>query len=108
VQGASPRCQQALFRQAVQRGRAYPHGRFANPASLGLLPRGSGRNPEFPRAGPAPRRHQRLPNASYSSRRPSIDSSIVASSMNSRSLPIGMPMPMRVTRTPSGLSSRAR
>ena len=42
------------------------------------------------------------------SRRPSIALCIVTSSAYSRSLPTGTPMAMRVTRTPSGLSSRAR
>ena len=46
--------------------------------------------------------------ACYISRRPSIAFEIVTSSANSRSLPTGIPMPMRVTLTPSGLSSRAR
>src|SRR5215208_3360923 len=44
----------------------------------------------------------------YSSRRPSIALVIVTSSAYSRSDPTGMPMAMRVTRTPSGLSRRAR
>src|SRR6185503_13983716 len=47
------------------------------------------------------RQHQR-------SRRPSIALLIVTSSAYSRSDPTGMPIAMRVTRTPSGLSSRAR
>jgi hypothetical protein len=44
----------------------------------------------------------------YISRRPSIAFEIVTSSANSRSLPTGMPMPIRVTFTPSGFSNRAR
>ncbi len=44
----------------------------------------------------------------YTSRRPSIALFIVTSSAYSRSLPTGTPIAMRVTRTPSGLSSRAR
>src|SRR5262245_14861087 len=47
------------------------------------------------------RQHQR-------SRRPSIALVIVTSSAYSRSDPTGIPIAMRVTRTPSGLSSRAR
>ena len=43
-----------------------------------------------------------------SSRRPSIDSIIVASSTNSSSLPIGMPRPIRLTLTSRGLSSLPR
>lgn len=42
------------------------------------------------------------------SRRPSMALEMVTSSANSRSLPTGIPIAMRVTRTPSGFSSRAR
>ena len=41
----------------------------------------------------------------YISRRPSIAFHMVTSSANSMSLPTGMPMAMRVTFTPNGLSS---
>jgi hypothetical protein len=44
----------------------------------------------------------------YTSRRPSIALFIVTSSAYSMSLPTGTPIAMRVTRTPSGLSRRAR
>ena len=46
--------------------------------------------------------------AAYISLRFSSDFDIVTSSAYSRSLPTGMPMAMRVARTPSGLSRRAR
>ena len=44
----------------------------------------------------------------YTSRRPSMALCMVTSSAYSRSLPTGTPIAMRVTRTPSGLSSLAR
>ena len=44
----------------------------------------------------------------YISRRPSMAFDMVTSSANSRSLPTGTPMAMRITFTPSGLSRRAR
>ena len=47
-------------------------------------------------------------SAIYNSLRPSIALCIVTSSAYSRSLPTGTPIAMRVTRTPSGLSSLAR
>ena len=49
-----------------------------------------------------------LLGSSYKSRRPSIAFSMVTSSAYSRSAPTGMPTPMRVTRTPSGLSNLER
>ena len=49
------------------------------------------------------------PNSrAHTSRRPSIALSMVISSAYSRSLPTGTPIAMRLTRTPSGLSSFAR
>jgi hypothetical protein len=47
----------------------------------------------------------KIPATSYISRRFSSDFDMVTSSANSRSLPTGMPMAMRVTFTPSGFSS---
>jgi hypothetical protein len=44
----------------------------------------------------------------YRSRRPSIAFNIVTSSAYSRSAPTGIPTPMRVTRTPKGLSNFER
>jgi hypothetical protein len=44
----------------------------------------------------------------YISRRPSMAFEIVTSSANSKSLPTGIPIAMRVTLTPSGFSSRAK
>ena len=44
----------------------------------------------------------------HNSRLPSIAFCMVTSSAYSMSLPTGMPVAMRVTRTPAGLSKRAR
>jgi hypothetical protein len=44
----------------------------------------------------------------YISRRPSMAFEMVTSSANSRSLPTGTPMAMRVTLTPRGFNRRAR
>ena len=49
-----------------------------------------------------------LAGRNYKSRRPSMALSIVTSSAYSRSEPTGMPIAMRVTRTPSGLISFER
>ena len=48
------------------------------------------------------------PITNHNSLRPSIALCMVTSSAYSRSLPTGTPIAMRVTRTPSGLSSLAR